>query len=182
MCVFVGGCDHRLSLLHCLFTAMQELLFDGVQWKTHQGFYRDLCVSSYWCVRNIIACFLPCNLLALFIDKWFQRSLNRSDSTETLICPLFLSLFFFFQLVTLSFFFLSHSKCHSKSVEQKQKNLKKHILPFLLNFTFYMLPDWNTYTKMHKMQWVVVRVLLFSCSGVCFTIKVPLKLLFYLLV
>jgi len=32
ICVFVGGCDHScLNLLHCLFTAMQELFFDCIQ-------------------------------------------------------------------------------------------------------------------------------------------------------
>lgn len=93
VCVFSTVC-----LLQCRSCCLT--VFSG---RRTRDFHRDLCVSSYWCVRNIIACFLHCYLQALFIDKWLQRGLNRSDSTETLICPHSLP-FSPFQFVTLSCF------------------------------------------------------------------------------
>lgn len=94
VCIFSTVC-----LLQCRSCSLT--VFSG---RRTRDFHRDLCVSSYWCVRKIIACFLCCYLQAPFIDKRFQRGLNRSDSTETLICPHSLS------------FFLSLSVCHSLCV------------------------------------------------------------------
>lgn len=86
VCIFSTVC-----LLQCRSCSLT--VFSG---RRTRDFHRDLWVSSYWCVRNIIACFLHCYLQALFIDKWLQRGLNRSDNTETLICPH--SLLFFHSL------------------------------------------------------------------------------------
>lgn len=91
VCIFSTVC-----LLQCRSCSLT--VFSG---KCTRDFHRDLCVSSYWCVRKIIACFLCYYLQAPFIDKWLQKGLNRSDSTEMLICPHSLS------------FFLSLSVCHS---------------------------------------------------------------------
>ncbi len=94
VCIFSTVC-----LLQCRSCSLT--VFSG---RRTRDFHRDLCVSSYWCVRKIIACFLCCYLQASFIDKRFQRGLNRSDSSETLICSHSLS------------FFLSLSVCHSLCV------------------------------------------------------------------
>lgn len=112
MCVFVGVITpvcifSTVCLLQCRSCCLT--VFGG---RRTRDFHRDLCVSSYWCVRNIIACFLHCYLQALFIDKWLQRGLNRSDSTETLICPHSLPLYLSLPVCHSLLFYLSHSMCH----------------------------------------------------------------------
>lgn len=102
VCIFSTVC-----LLQCRSCCLT--VFGG---RRTRDFHRDLCVSSYWCVRNIIACFLHCYLQALFIDKWLQRGLNRSDSTETLICPHSLPLYLSLPVCHSLLFYLSHSMCH----------------------------------------------------------------------